>query len=798
MKTPGRSQRPGESEEFLKETFVTLHDEVLRWQDGLKFCAVYRHGIDIGNGPEKGKRPDVKHQKVGGVSASEARQSLIDKPETYGAIGLWSGPPTGICIYDIDRNLAGLQMLHPELETLPHITSTRPNAAKFVFMVKPEDREKLKGGDIPDGHGEILYGNHQGVIYGAYKDEGEYSIHGDFSKIPELPDWVYDQMLPKKQPKKAKGWTSFWNDVSRGRTDQQMLEILEQCLSVIPNTGIGGYDFWVMIGMACKSTGIEGALGKWREWSWRDEEYHEAGVWDHGADPCGEKWEQIDAEGGVTIGTIVQLAQEHDPENTRLPADLKRHLELKDKLQEFKVDGHEALIEAAKKAMEIDDPSKVQFTLHQLAIANGYRDSSAVANLLLAHEDYRAGASEMNAAELFDTDEQEPSEFLIPDLLAVPGFLLLSGRGGAGKTMTVLNLALHVLRGKPFIVKGREVPVKKGRVMWMNGDQNPKRLARQFREVGIDRHDDIVIMNGASMLWHSWFVRQMEKHRPRLVVWDSITSCMRGAAVDSNHQAYSDPAYWMSAKNGISFPGAAIVGLHHMNKRGEARGTTALEDSVDEAWTLRLPEGKEKERLGSSRILEIGKSREDNRGRVFYISRREDWSMEMKEDKDVSGGAIQSASDQLLGALRHRHVWMSSPEILALPVTGNDNVKRANLQRLVDKGLVERKGSRRKYQYRALLAPARARSEDSEGVRQAEIRSRGMEETNSRKYLDGSDKNEKSETQETLNGSPSDGFNNMLLARISDSPVTGTDLSDNSSSHRSHRKDPFSSEGVTD
>ena len=124
---------------------MTLHREVLRWQDGLKFCAIYRHGIDIGDGPEKGKRPDVKHQKTKGVEASVAVKSLVEKPETYGAIGLYTGQETGIVIYDIDRNLYGLQQEHPELLDSLHVTSTRDNAAKFIFQVAEADRAKAEG-----------------------------------------------------------------------------------------------------------------------------------------------------------------------------------------------------------------------------------------------------------------------------------------------------------------------------------------------------------------------------------------------------------------------------------------------------------------------------------------------------------------------------------------------------------------------------------------------------------------------------------------------------------------------------
>ena len=183
---------------------------------------------------------------------------------------------------------------------------------------------KLKGGDIPGKHGEILYGNFQGVIYGAYKDEGEYSIHGDPSQIPPLPDFIYDQMLPKPRAKKgAKGWTDFWDDVKRGRPDHQVLEMLDQCLSVIPNTGLGGYDTWIKWGMCLKSTRLDGALDLWRKWSFQDPEYHEAGYWDNGADPCADKWDDFEADGGLAIGSLILEAKELDPEGNRLPPDLE-------------------------------------------------------------------------------------------------------------------------------------------------------------------------------------------------------------------------------------------------------------------------------------------------------------------------------------------------------------------------------------------------------------------------------------------------------------------------------------------
>ena len=222
--------------------------------------------------------------------------------------------------------------------------------------------------------------------------------------------------------------------------------------------------------------------------------------------------------------------------------------------------------------MEEDDPGLVQHKLHQLAIANGYRDSSAVSRLLLAHEEYATGSNEMSLKQLFAEAEQKDVEFLIPDLVPLPGTMLFHGLGGCGKTMTAMHIARHVARGLPYTIKGREVPVKQGRVLWLNGDQNPSRLYRQFQEAGYGPDDDVVVLSGVSMLWQPWFIRQIEKHKPRLVVWDSVTSCMRGSAVDQNRAEYADPMYFYSAKNGTAYDAIGQIFIHHQNQEGGARG----------------------------------------------------------------------------------------------------------------------------------------------------------------------------------------------------------------------------------
>ena len=448
---------------------------------------------------------------------------------------------------------------------------------------------------------------------------------------------------------------------------------------------------------------------------------------------------------------------------------LKRHLELKESLKEFKVDGYEELIKAAKAAMEEDDPGLVQHKLHQLAIANGYRDSSAVSRLLLAHEEYATGSNEMSLKQLFAEAEQKDVEFLIPDLVPLPGTMLFHGLGGCGKTMTAMHIARHVARGLPYTIKGREVPVKQGRVLWLNGDQNPSRLYRQFQEAGYGPDDDVIVLSGVSMLWQPWFIRQIEKHKPRLVVWDSVTSCMRGSAVDQNRAEYADPMYFYSAKNGTAYDAIGQIFIHHQNQEGGARGTTALVDAVDEVWSIRKPNKDEKEKLGNNRVIEIGKSREDNEGRTFFVKRKDDLTLQIDETCDLAGPS-ESAIDQMLGALRFRDDWMTAQQIYALPIGGTEGSKKVNLNRLRNKGLVERRGSRGSYQFRAVLSHAPAHV-GAGGLVTKQIEIKDVPGDLER-YKKETVSNERFETQKTS-------FKNVTSLLTDQNPVSDSDLDRN-------------------
>jgi hypothetical protein len=74
--------------------------------------------------------------------------------------------------------------------------------------------------------------------------------------------------------------------------------------------------------------------------------------------------------------------------------------------------------------------------------------------------------------------------------------------------------------------------------------------------------------------------------------------------------------------------------LHHTNKLGGSRGTTAFEDNVSEVWYLNKPNGSDTTLTKNHRILEIRKSRSGCTGQYRILLNVEDYSWTHEGDVD--------------------------------------------------------------------------------------------------------------------------------------------------------------------
>jgi hypothetical protein len=673
----------------------------------LVYAPIYRKGVEIKSKEGKileatGKNPYGESYERN-FSPDDVTYVLEKYPDRFGAIGLFTGlKGKGLVILDVDKNLA----IHKKkwgdtLDGAPCITSTKKNAAKYVFNVPEELWSSVKGRFLSEQTStcyEILW-NRQGVIFGAYpgsatSSEGNYGFEGDLDTIPTAPDWLIAEMKHLKANEEKAGFIKNRSGlVLSDRTEDERAQIIQECLSVIPTKGAGSREHWVHVGMSIHSE-LPNDLGLelWSVWSKNDPDY--INDWDK-HNPCEAVWKSFKGS-GRGIGSLIHDADEVDPKRLRfspISKDIvdKAQNELLVRTRRVKMSFQEVKKEYMRICEEVADPGEQDFLMHQLAVDNEFKDLERLESCLMSSEAFDLGSEEMTASEL-DAEDLSRS-YVIPEILPTPAVFLLYGAGGDGKSMAAWALAKHISLGIPFEVQNNVVPIKKGKVLILNADQPKVQLREQLREQDYKMDNNTVVINGFQIKREYYFAQLIKKHKPTLVVIDSLIGSSAGRAFDENKSSFASPLYRLTNNNGHSFPATTILVIHHANKQGGFRGTSSIRDAVDETWKLSKPDKELSEQLGTNtRIIRVEKSRFSRMGSCLLLKQLSDLSFELKDYKPkVENSSPASIIDRILEKLRTVYPETRSRiDLNADPlIGGNVTAIRKSLERLVDRGLIQ-------------------------------------------------------------------------------------------------------------
>ena len=692
---------------------------------GMAYAPIYAKGEKLPSGSvSKGKTPTKRsHDSV--MSPADVALQIERQPEVFQAVGVFTGGRSmGLVILDVDRNLSRLKKKWGDsLEGAPVVTSTKANAAKYLFRVPEALWGDVQGFGLSDtGAGyEVLWGR-QGVIYGAYPGssdgkapEGSYGFEGDLEAIPEAPAWLIAEM--KERAGKGVEDAGFIRNRKAldfsDRDPAEVAEIIQSALKVIPGQGAGSRDHWVKVGMAIHSElPTDLGLTLWSAWSAEDPEFSQE--WEEG-NPCEAAWRSF-RKGPVSLGTLFWMADQQMPGRLWLAEDLRKVVEEVegDNVTRIRqvVITYAEVIRRAKEIQQIQNPAEAAHAMNVLALEAGYRDAGALERLLIAQMQFEQQDDEMAMDSLLNKDLK--FEYLIPDLLPCPGTVMIHGAGGDGKSMSAWTIAKHVARGIPFSVRGDLVPVESGPVLILNGDQSEVQVQQQLRDLEFQPSDPVTVVMGWDLNWYYRFVKLIEKHQPKLVIIDSITGCSRGSAFDENKKEFASPIYWLANNNGRMFPACTILLIHHANKTGGFRGSTAIRDAVDEVWGLRRPDKKQVEQTGyNARLITVEKSRAGRDGSKLLMKLESDLTFSLADyvELDTDSASPASIVDRVLQRLRAAYPRSLSRSDLAADALCGGSVAAIGkaLQRLVSRGLVEvvgqtSSGARPSNLYQAVLS----------------------------------------------------------------------------------------------
>jgi hypothetical protein len=696
---------------------------------GMAYAPIYAKDQAIQSGKiSKGKTPlERSHHQV--MAPSDVALQIERKPDVFQAVGVFTGGRSmGLVILDVDRNLSRLKKKWGEsLEGAPVVTSTKANAAKYLFRVPEALWGSVKGFGLSDtGAGyEVLWGR-QGVIYGAYPGssdgkapEGQYGFEGDLEAIPDAPEWLLAEMRDHAG-KEIQDGGFIKNRKALDFSDRdpaEVAEIIQSALKVIPGQGNGSRDHWVKVGMAIHSElPTDLGLTLWSAWSAEDPEFSQE--WSEG-NPCEDVWKSF-RKGPVSLGTLFWMADQQMPGRMWLAEDLRKVvMQLEADVAQEHLPRFSEIMLATREALQLENPAEQKYELHKIAYKAKMRDAFELEKMYVDQVQYESQSETMTVKELLQQDFER--SYLIPDLLPNPAVVLIYGAGGDGKSMAAWTLAKHIATGAPFVIRGQHVPVQQGPVLLLNGDQPLVQMQEQLLEIEMPADAPVTLRTDWTLQSYARFQKLMERVRPKLVVIDSLIGCSGGRAFDENKSDFATPLYWLTRNNGVLFPATTILIIHHANKTGGFRGTSAIRDAVDETWSLRRPSDKQLEQTGANaRIITIEKSR-SGRGGTSLMLRQEadlsftlaDWTPEVDPAETTPSGVI----DRVLQRLRVVYpAGKTRDELNSDPICGGSvaGIRKA-LQRLEKRGLIhvieERKadgkrGSASKV-YQAVLSPSR-------------------------------------------------------------------------------------------
>ncbi|HIK15388.1 MAG TPA: AAA family ATPase [Leptolyngbyaceae cyanobacterium M33_DOE_097] len=279
----------------------------------------------------------------------------------------------------------------------------------------------------------------------------------------------------------------------------------------------------------------------------------------------------------------------------------------------------------------------------------------------------------------------ENRAWLISGYISRATTLVLFADGGVGKTLLAYDMSRAIALGQSW----NGFRVNQGKVLIIQTDE-PEIDTRE--RLNIAGFKDIPA--GQIHIESHWQFSQLDKlkrwieaERPAFVMIDSLTSANRSAIAGSEWDA-SYAASLYNLRDIANTYGCSIMILHHENKGGGARGTTAIRNNVSEVWRLRR--GTEKETLKpTQRILEIEKSRSSCNGTFQIELDLDNFSWVHQGDFGEQGRSLPLFA-QILNYLETRPGIKFEPEELLseFPCSSKDAIRK-QLERLRSQGLIE-------------------------------------------------------------------------------------------------------------
>lgn len=203
---------------------------------------------------------------------------------------------------------------------------------------------------------------------------------------------------------------------------------------------------------------------------------------------------------------------------------------------------------------------------------------------------------------------QPPIDWIVENLVAPGSTQLWAGEGGSKKTYSLLDLGVCIALGKPWL----DMPTRQCPVLIIDEESGPRRLARRLGEVlrghfaGPETpiyYITLALFNLREPADLAHLHSAINEVGAGFVVIDALVDVMPGA--DENAAGDVHPVF-QGMRSVADATESCLITIHHNNKAGSYRGSTAMKGAVDVVVNVKSPpkEGKVEFDLEKSRDSE--------------------------------------------------------------------------------------------------------------------------------------------------------------------------------------------------
>ena len=303
------------------------------------------------------------------------------------------------------------------------------------------------------------------------------------------------------------------------------------------------------------------------------------------ADPGNFEWDSLPQNGGYDLADWLDDGADQELILSSIVS--KDRHEGKDGLPSY-----EEIIGTFERMVGLfDNDSRIAYEAANWLESHGVKMSQANVDKMIDEAKARLfGKEEIETIDVLQLiDDDSVREWLIAGIVPLGSVTLLAAQGGTGKTSLVYNWALGVATGSSW--SGRRcLP---GKCLLISADEP---LSDTKEKLSIIGYQEANIKPGMISFWETWrfaHIQQLErfikKHRPVLVVIDSLTACFAGMNVDLIKSNAGDSLY--ALRDMANVYKCSIVILHHLNRQGGLRDSSSFVDNVSEVVKLYRQEG---------------------------------------------------------------------------------------------------------------------------------------------------------------------------------------------------------------